>query len=72
MLAKMQELLANTFEDSRTTISNFLQPPRRSSRLSTLSSILTQIEARESSKKDGMSSEHLDKYDNDVDYVLES
>ena len=31
-----------------------------------------QIEARESSKEDGMSSKHLDRFDNDVDYGLES
>ena len=48
MLAKMQELLSNTFEDSRTTIFDSLQPPRKSSRLSTLPSISTQIEAIDS------------------------
>ena len=40
--------------------------------LSTKPSISTQIEARESSKEDGVSSEHVDNIDNDVDYTLES
>ena len=66
LLAKMQELLANTFEDARTTTTDSLQPPRRSARLSTKQSISTQIE------EDGVSSEHVDKIDNDVDYTLES
>lgn len=56
MLAKMQEILTNTFKDFR-TISNSLKPPRRSSNLSTLPSISTQIEARESGKEDGLSNE---------------
>ena len=72
LLAKIQELLANTFEDAKTTTTNFLQPPRRSARLSIKISISTQIEAIESSKKDGVSSEHVDKIDNNVDYTLES
>lgn len=72
LLAKMQELLANTFEHAWTTLSNSLQPPRRSARLSTKPSISTQINARESSKEDGMSSEHLYNIDKNVDYVLKS
>ena len=71
MLGKMQELLANTFKDSR-TISDSLEPPRRSSRLSILSSISMQIDARESNKEDDLSSERIEKEDNDVDYALES
>jgi hypothetical protein len=40
--------------------------------LSTKPSILTHIKEMESSKKDGMSSEHVHKIDNDIDYALES
>jgi hypothetical protein len=40
--------------------------------LSTKPLIATQIEARESSKEDDVSSEHLNKIDNDLDYTLES
>ena len=58
MLAKMQELLANTFEDFK-TIFDFLESPRRHLKLTTLSSTSTQIEARESNKKDGLFSERL-------------
>ena len=68
----MQELLANTFEDVRTITTNSLQLPRRSVRLSTKPSISTQIEARESSKENDVSSEYVDKINNDVDYTLES
>ena len=71
MITKMQELLADTFEDSK-TISESLKPPRRSCRLSTLLSTSTHIEARDSNKEDGSCSEQLEKIDKDVNYVLES
>ena len=71
MVTKMQELLADTFENSR-TISESLKPPRRSCRLSTLPSTSTHIEARDSSKEDGSYSERLEKTDKDANYVLES
>jgi hypothetical protein len=70
LLAKMQDLLANTFEDARTTVSDSLQPPRRSVRLSTKPLVSTHIEENESSKEDGVSSEH--KIDKDIDYSVES
>jgi hypothetical protein len=70
LLAKMQDLLANTFEDARTTVSDSLQPPMRSARLSTKPLVSTHIEERESSKEDGVSSEH--KIDKDIDYSVES
>ena len=60
MIGKMQELLANTFQDSK-TISDSLKLPRRRSRLSTLPSISTQIKARQRSNEDGMSSERIEK-----------
>lgn len=71
MLAKIQELLANIFKNSK-TIFDSMKPLRRNSRLSTLSSISTQIEAKESSKEDDMFSVRLEKFDNDIDYTLES
>lgn len=70
LLAKMQDLLANTFEDARTTVSDSLQPPRRSARLSTQPLISTGIEESESSKEDDVSSGH--KVDKDIDYSVES
>ena len=70
LLAKMQDLLANTFEDARTTVPDSLQPPRRSARLSTKSLLSTHIEENESSKEDDVSSEH--KIDKDIDYSVES
>ena len=69
LLAKMQDLLANTFEDARTTVSDSLQPPRRSARLSTQPLISTGIEESESSKEDDVSSGH--KVDKDIDYIIE-
>ena len=71
MITKMEELLADTFEDSR-TISESLKPPRRSCKLSTLPSTSTHIEARYSSNEDGSCSEGFEKTDKDADYVLES
>ena len=68
---KTQKLLANKFEDSR-IIFDFLKPPRRNSRFLTLPSISTQIEAEESTKEDGLSSERIEKEDNDVHCALES
>ena len=44
VITKMQELLADAFEDSRTILES-LKPPRRNCRLSTLPSISTHIEA---------------------------
>jgi hypothetical protein len=71
MLAKIQELLANIFKNSK-TIFDSMKPLQRNSRLSTLSSISTQIEAKESSKEDDIFSVRLEKFDNDIDYTLES
>ena len=71
MITKMQELLADTFEDSK-TISESLKPPRRSCRLSTLPSTSTHIEAQDSSKEDGSCNERFEKIDKDAYYVLES
>jgi hypothetical protein len=71
MITKMQELLVDSFEDSR-TISESLKPPRRSYRLSTLPSTSTHIEARDSSNSSGLHSEPLEKTDKDADYILES
>ena len=59
-LGKMQELLANTFEDSR-IISDSLKLPKRSSRLFTLPSILMQIKTRASSNENGIESEGMEK-----------
>src|ERR1700737_3381295 len=70
LLAKMQDLLANTFEDARTTVSDSLQPPRRNARLSTKPLVSTHIEKRESKKENGVSSEH--KIDKDIDYRVKS
>ena len=70
MLTKVQELLADTFEDSR-TISKSLKPPRRSCRLSTLPSTSTHIETRDSSEEDGSCNERFEKSKKDADYVLE-
>ena len=56
LITKMQELLDDTFEDSR-TISESLKPPRRRCRLSTLPSTSTHIEAQDSSKEDGSCNE---------------
>ena len=72
LLAKMQDMLANTFEDAKTTISGSLQPPKRSVRLSTKPLILTHAEEMESRKEDGVSSEHVHKIDNDINYSVES
>ena len=69
LLAKMQDLLANTFEDARTTVSDSLQPPKRSARLSTKSLLSAHIKERESSKEDDVSSEY--KIDKDIDYSVE-
>ena len=71
MITKMQELLANSFEDCR-TISESLKPPRRGCRLPMLPSTSTKIKARDSSNSNGSCSEPLEKIDKDVDYVLES
>ena len=55
-----------------TTVSDSLQPPRRSVRLSTKPLISTYIEERESNKENSMSSEHVHKIENDIDYSVES
>lgn len=71
LIIKMQELLVDSFEDSR-TISESLKPPRRSCRLSKLPSTSTHIEVGESSNSSGSRSEPLEKTDKDTDYILES
>ena len=71
MITKMQEQLADSFEDSRTILES-LKPPRRSCRLSTLPSTSTHIETRDNDNLDGSFSEPLGKTDKEVDYVLES
>lgn len=71
MINKMEELLVDSFENSR-TISESLKPPRRSCRLSTLPSTSTHVEARDSSNSSGSRSEPLEKTDKDADYVVDS
>ena len=58
--------VANTLEDSKTKDFDSLQSLMRSSKLSTLSAMSTQIEARESSKEYGVLYEYLDEFDNDM------